>query len=101
MSEQQTRLMKMKNFPPDFFGSRQESQKYGHKQSYSVDRVESRRQRRNINKTSKDSLLSISRTSNQKNKRTQSESRQDKRIVSRKIRQKQVPPFFLKNNIGN
>lgn len=97
---EQARLMKMKNFPPDFFSSCQDPKKYSHKQSYSVDRVESRRQKRQVHHGNKDSILTEGKQRN-KPKRTLSESRPAKRIVSKEIGTMQVPPFFLKNETGN
>lgn len=96
---EQARLMKIKNFPPDFFKSSFKDLPRSHKQSYSVDRGESRRQRRMIHNHSKGNLNSISRVSNKKSKRVMSEGRHQKRMVVRELSQKQVPAFFLRNEL--
>lgn len=63
--------------------------------SYSVDRVESRRQRR-IHKLIKDTGSNHKPTYYQK--RAMNEGRHDKKIMARNRSQMQIPPFFLKSN---
>lgn len=96
----QARLMKVKNFPPCFIKDNTNFDsnylEYNRKKSYSVDRVESRRQKR-INKSTKNSIASISKLNNPQPKRTMSESRKDKRMFLRERNQNMAPPFFLNN----
>lgn len=67
------------------------------KQAYSVDRVESRRQRR-VFKVSKGNLpLNFQKVKNQ-SKRSMSEGRHDKKLLARSRSQRQIPSFHLKNN---
>lgn len=96
---EQARLMKIKNFPPDFFNNADLPSATEHKHTFSVDRVQSRRQRRA--KNSKDSIVSLQRNSNKKTRRNLSEQRKPKRIVSRDLNSMQVPRFFQKENKYN
>ena len=70
------------------------------KQAYSVDRVESRRQRRR-NIATTENLLSVSRISNKKSQRSRSEGRSLKSVAHNNRQQKQVSMFLLKNNSKN
>lgn len=93
--------MKVKNFPPCFIKDNTNFDsnylEYNKKKSYSVDRVESRRQKR-INKSTKNSIVLISKSNNHQPKRTMSESRKDKRMFLRERNQNMAPPFILSND---
>ena len=67
------------------------------KKSYSVDRVESRRRRR-IYKITKES--SNPQKSNYYQKRSLSEGRENKKSIARNRSQKQIPSFYLNNNLN-
>lgn len=78
---EQARLLKIKNFPSDFFGNATKEMR-SRQMFYSVDRVVSRRQRRNVHKTDTNLLQFNSNGQHQNAKRIMSEGRPSKRALS-------------------
>jgi hypothetical protein len=98
---EENRLMKIKNFPPDFFKSSKKENSTSNRHAFSVDRGHSRRQKRSLQSNSKNNILSVSKTTNKRSKRTLSESRKPKRLSKRELSNKKAAPFFLRNENQN
>ncbi|CAI2387187.1 unnamed protein product [Moneuplotes crassus] len=97
----QARLMKIKNFPSCFLQDKSPPKncytERRDQKTFSVDRVESRRQRRAYN-LSKESLPSNIQKINKFPKRYMSEGRHDKKLLARSRSQRQIPSMHLKHS---